>query len=40
MIKEGEPSAVPSPFAAGYNPWTTDAEAHTNAAEAMVVDFV
>ena len=40
MIKEGEPSAVPSPFAAGYDPWTTDAEAHTNAAEAMLVDNV
>ena len=40
MIKEGEPSAVPSPFAAGYNNWTTDADAHLNAAEAMVADIV
>ena len=40
MIKEGETSAVPSPFATGYNPWTTDAEAHTNAAEAMLEDNV
>ena len=40
MIKEGEPSAVPRPFAAGYGPWTTDTEAHTNAVEAIVADVV
>ena len=40
MIKDGEPSAVLGPFAAGYDPWTTDAEAHTNAAEAMLEDNV
>ena len=40
MIREGEPSAVPSPFAAGYESWTTDAEAHMYAAEAMVGDIV
>jgi len=40
MIKEGVPSAVPSPFAAGYNTWMTDADAHVNAAEAMVADIM
>ena len=40
MINEGEPSAVPGPFAAGYDPWTTDTEAHTNTAEAMLVENV
>ena len=39
MIREGEPSAVPSPFAAGYASWTTDADAHVYAAEAMVGDI-
>ena len=36
MIRERKPSAAPSPFAAGYDSWTTDVEAHT---EAMVGDI-
>jgi hypothetical protein len=40
MIRDGEPSAVPSPFAAGYNSWATDEETHMYAAEAMIGDIV